>query len=88
MSNYRVIRKVLYFIRNSDSAALEAELKMSEATHAETKRETFCQYCGGKLTSGYHFTCHVCGDAYCYIHMTRHRRAHARQASPEHVYAR
>lgn len=50
---------------------------MSETTHARFDREAFCQYCGGRLQLGYHFTCHICGDAYCYIHMARHARAHA-----------
>jgi hypothetical protein len=61
---------------------------MSETTHAQSKRETFCQYCGGKLHLGYHFTCHICGDAYCYIHMARHARAHAPQPVSERVFAR
>lgn len=61
---------------------------MSETTHAESRRESFCQYCGGKLQLGYHFKCHVCGDAYCYIHMGRHARAHSREVVPERVYAR
>ncbi|MDA4115180.1 MAG: hypothetical protein OK442_01330 [Thaumarchaeota archaeon] len=61
---------------------------MSETTHAQSKRETFCQYCGGKLHLGYNFTCHVCGDAYCYIHMAKHARAHAPQRVSERVYAR
>jgi len=35
---------------------------MSETTHAQSRRVTFCQYCGGKLHLGYHFTCHICGE--------------------------
>ena len=61
---------------------------MSETTHAQFKRETSCQYCGGKLNLGYHFTCHICGDAYCYVHMARHARAHAPRQVSEKVYAR
>ena len=30
------------------------------------------------VESGYHFTCHVCGVEYCYIHMRRHDGAHPR----------
>ncbi len=61
---------------------------MSETTHAEYNREAFCQYCGGKLSFGFHFTCHVCGGAYCYIHMAKHSRAHAPQRVPDPLYAR
>ena len=56
---------------------------MSETTHAQTKRSTaFCQYCGGKLNLGYFYKCHVCGETYCYIHMTRHSRAHTPRGFP------
>jgi hypothetical protein len=61
---------------------------MSETTHAQFNRETSCQYCGGRLQLGYHFTCHICGDAYCYIHMAKHARAHAPRPVSEQVYAR
>lgn len=61
---------------------------MSEAAHAQFNCETFCRYCGGKLRLGYHFTCHVCGDAYCYIHMARHTRAHSPPPVTGQVYAR
>jgi hypothetical protein len=60
---------------------------MSETTNAQFNRETFCQYCRGKLHLGYHFTCHICGDAYCYIHMAKHARAHAPRPVSERVYA-
>ena len=62
--------------------------EMSEATHAQFKRETFCQYCGRRLHLGYHFECHICGEAYCYIHMARHSRAHASVLGAQHLYAR
>jgi hypothetical protein len=43
---------------------------------------THCHYCGGKLDDyGYHWKCHVCGAAYCYVHMARHDRAHPRPHS-------
>jgi hypothetical protein len=61
---------------------------MSETTHARSNREVFCQYCGAKLNLGYHFVCHLCGVAYCYIHMTRHARAHAAHPIQDQVYAR
>ena len=36
-----------------------------------------CGYCGGLIDRrGFHYTCHVCGSTYCYIHMHRHRGAH------------
>ena len=50
---------------------------MSESAHVRPDREASCQYCGGRLSLGYHFACHLCGGTYCYIHMTRHARAHA-----------
>ncbi|MDA4132970.1 MAG: hypothetical protein OK454_07580, partial [Thaumarchaeota archaeon] len=37
--------------------------------------------CGGKFDLGYHYTCHTCGDTYCYIHMSRHMRAHSGSSS-------
>lgn len=61
---------------------------MSETAHAQRNRDLFCQYCGGKLNLGYHYTCHLCGDAYCYIHMSRHARAHPRALETHQVYAR
>jgi len=60
---------------------------MSEATHAEVSRESFCQYCGGKLRLGFNFACHICGVTYCYIHMTKHSRAHARHPVAGAIYA-
>ena len=56
---------------------------MSETAHARSSRETFCQYCGGKVHLGYYFACHVCGTAYCYIHMAKHSKAHAQGAQSE-----
>ncbi|MDA4117594.1 MAG: hypothetical protein OK455_04540 [Thaumarchaeota archaeon] len=42
-----------------------------------------CQYCRMTLTAqGYHFTCHLCGATFCYIHMSRHSGAH-REAQME-----
>jgi hypothetical protein len=61
---------------------------MSETTHAQFTRQAFCQYCGGKLNLGYYFMCHVCGSAYCYIHMTRHDRAHAPAQVLDKIYAK
>ena len=61
---------------------------MSETTHEESKREAFCQFCGGRLNLGFHYTCHLCGEAYCYIHMTRHSRAHASHLLPIQSSAR
>jgi len=58
---------------------------MSETTHANFTRAASCQYCGGRLNLGYHFMCHVCGTAYCYIHMAKHERAHAKSVFPKSV---
>ena len=45
----------------------------------ESRPALHCQHCGRKLEEiGYHFTCHVCGANYCYIHMGRHDGAHPR----------
>jgi hypothetical protein len=52
---------------------------LSETTHAQLSREAFCQFCGGKLSLGYHFACHLCDSAYCYIHMAKHAKAHPQQ---------
>jgi len=69
----RLFRKALY------SFLVICLLHMSETTHANASPESFCLYCGGKLTRGFHFVCHVCGRSYCYIHMMRHSRAHSQR---------
>jgi tRNA(Ile2) C34 agmatinyltransferase TiaS len=61
---------------------------MSEATHAQSKEAHFCRYCGGRLNLGYHFTCHYCGETYCYIHLSKHARAHAPRMLPIQASAR
>ncbi len=38
-----------------------------------------CNFCGRKFDLGYNYTCHVCGATYCYIHMSKHSRAHRQQ---------
>jgi hypothetical protein len=43
---------------------------------AATKKVTTCAFCGRLLGREYFFTCHVCGATYCYIHLSRHNRAH------------
>ena len=45
---------------------------------ASEQKRTYCEYCGGRLDLGYYFTCHICEKTYCYVHMTRHSRAHPR----------
>lgn len=42
----------------------------------EQTHQNRCSFCGAKLSLGYHFTCHLCGSSYCYIHMSRHERTH------------
>ena len=58
-----------YEISSSDRGDSGLELKL--ASH--------CQFCGRRLEKdAYHFTCHVCGANYCYIHLRRHDGAHPR----------
>ncbi|MDA4116926.1 MAG: hypothetical protein OK455_01095 [Thaumarchaeota archaeon] len=61
---------------------------MSEATRTQFKREAYCRYCGGKLNLGYNFTCHVCGETYCYIHLSRHSGAHTPEIGSRRVHER
>ena len=35
-----------------------------------------CNFCMRVLGKQYHYICHICGATYCYIHMTKHARAH------------
>jgi len=35
-----------------------------------------CNFCSKLLGREYYFKCHICGATYCYIHMTKHSRAH------------
>lgn len=46
----------------------------------ELRHQNRCSFCGARLSLGYHFTCHLCGAAYCYVHMSRHDTSHARPA--------
>ena len=40
-----------------------------------------CRHCGGVLDGfGFHYTCHLCGARYCFVHMRRHERAHPKTA--------
>jgi hypothetical protein len=34
-----------------------------------------CAFCRRRLADEYFFTCRRCDEAYCYIHMSRHRPA-------------
>jgi hypothetical protein len=61
---------------------------VSKATSTQSKREAYCHYCGGRLNLGYHFTCHVCGEAYCYIHLSRHSGAHTSQIDSRQVHVK
>jgi len=40
-----------------------------------------CRLCGRMLGVAFHFTCHVCGAAYCYVHMPD-RCSHIRIKAP------
>ncbi len=35
-----------------------------------------CNFCNKLLGKEYYFECHICGATYCYLHMTKHSRAH------------
>ena len=41
-----------------------------------TSKVAKCNFCMKVLGKQYHYTCHICGATYCYIHMTKHARAH------------
>ena len=53
---------------------------MPSDSGSHDKKQGSCDYCGGRLDVGYHFACHVCEKTYCYVHMTKHSRAHPRPA--------
>ena len=55
-------------MRNTGIASLHPQSKTTELTA--------CGFCGRLLGIGYYFTCHVCGATYCYIHQSKHLRAH------------
>jgi tRNA(Ile2) C34 agmatinyltransferase TiaS len=48
------------------------------ANHSEpeTTKVVSCNFCSKLLGKEYYFRCHICGATYCYIHMTKHSRAH------------
>ena len=48
------------------------------STYPETgaARLLSCNFCSKLLGKEYYFRCHICGATYCYIHMTKHSRAH------------
>jgi len=45
-------------------------------TETGTSGVTKCNFCMKMLRKEYYYTCHICGATYCYIHMTKHSRAH------------
>ena len=45
-------------------------------TEAGTRGITKCNFCMKTLRKEYYYTCHICGATYCYIHTTKHARAH------------
>jgi len=41
-----------------------------------TSKVEKCNFCMKVLGKQYHYICHICGATYCYIHITKHARAH------------
>jgi len=41
-----------------------------------TSEAAKCNFCMKVLGKQYHYTCHICGATYCYIHISKHARAH------------
>jgi hypothetical protein len=41
----------------------------------------YCAHCGRNLWAGYRWQCHLCGETYCYAHMTRHSKHTAERIS-------
>jgi hypothetical protein len=54
------------------------EIAELTSTYSETRasRVVACNFCSKLLGREYFFQCHICGATYCYIHMTKHSRAH------------
>jgi|SRR5271163_4491398 len=47
------------------------------------RKENLCSYCKSVLPHyGYHYLCHVCGERFCYVHISRHRGAHVEELVP------
>jgi len=44
-------------------------MKASYDPYSRAAAPVTCNMCGRILGMTFHFTCHVCGAAYCYIHM-------------------
>jgi len=38
-----------------------------------------CLYCGWRLDTEFHYTCHICGAVYCFVHMQEHTKKHQRE---------
>jgi hypothetical protein len=51
--------------------------ELREGTAISEKRT--CHFCGAAFDLGYHYTCHICEATYCYIHMSRHAKAHPQE---------
>ena len=43
-----------------------------------------CGVCGRKLAVGFHFTCHICGNSYCYAHAPV-QCTHAKATRPSQI---
>jgi hypothetical protein len=52
-------------------------MTLDASRETETQNQPTCRFCGGKFDLGYHYMCRTCGATYCYIHMSKHMRAHS-----------
>jgi hypothetical protein len=59
--------------------ALESRVNDWQPHNGSIESAYHCRHCGSVLDGyGFHFTCHICGARYCYVHLRKHDRAHAR----------
>jgi hypothetical protein len=59
--------------------ALESRVTDWQPHNGSIESAYHCRHCGGVLDGfGFHYTCHLCGARYCFVHMSKHDRAHPR----------
>jgi hypothetical protein len=62
--------------------ALESRVSDWQPHNGSLESAYHCRHCGGVLDGfGFHYTCHLCGARYCFVHMSKHDRAHPRTAA-------